>query len=294
MPKAIITGATGYIGSHVVRELLRNGWKVSIISQPEFGYDNISDIKDKLEIFEYSGCIADLIQFFRYSDADVVMHLAAAVITNYTSEQVSVLINSNIAFGTQILEAMKQSSVNLFVGTGSYWQNFNSDDYNPVDLYAATKEAFEKILQYYVDACGIRAITLRLYDVYGEDDRRPKLWTLLRDIAGTGRVLDISAGDQYLDMIHVQDVAKAFIAAYNRLVYHCVAKNEVYAVRSGHLMKLKDIVGKFQNIIGKEILLNWGGRPYKSREVMSPNETIPLIPDWQAEVSLEEGFARFI
>lgn len=202
MPRCIITGATGYIGSHVAKYLIDNNWEVSIVAQPQFGYSNIEAFKHKLKIFEYEGDITKLIQFFKEQDADVVMHLAAAVITNPTPEQIPVLIQSNVEFGSEILEAMRQSGTRLFIGTGSYWQNYNSDSYNPVDLYAATKEAFEKILQYYVDAFKFRAVTLRLFDVYGEDDKRPKLWSLLRDIAGTNQSIDISAGEQ-LSLIHI-------------------------------------------------------------------------------------------
>ena len=173
MPNCIITGATGYIGSHVLRHLLDKGWEVSIVAQSNFGYANIEDLIPQIDVFEYEGDISSLIDFFKRKNADVVMHLAAAVITNYKPEQIPTLIRSNIEFGTEILEAMRQSATRLFIGTGSYWQNYKSDSYSPVDLYAATKEAFEKILQYYVEAFGIRAITLRLFDIYGEDDRRP-------------------------------------------------------------------------------------------------------------------------
>ena len=109
---------------------------------------------------EYDGNASSLCDYFRSVKADVVFHLAAAVITNHTPDQVAVLVQSNIQFGTEILEAMKQSGIKLIVSTGSYWQNYNSDSYNPVDLYAATKEAFEKIVQYYVDAFDIRHINL--------------------------------------------------------------------------------------------------------------------------------------
>lgn len=292
-PTAIITGATGYIGSHVVRLLLGRGWNIGIIAQPEFGYGYIEDIRSQIDVFEYDGDINRLIGYFKGKNADVVMHLAAAVITNYTPEQIPVLIRSNIEFGTQVLEAMKFSATRLFIGTGSYWQNYNSDTYNPVDLYAATKEAFEKILQYYVDAFGFRAVTLRLFDVYGEDDRRPKLWTLLRDIAGTDRSLDISAGEQMLDMVHVNDVADAYEAAYRHLRENPGVHNEIFGVYTGEMKSLKEIVELYKKILGKEMKLNWGARPYKDREVMRPFEGYAKLPNWENNITLEMGLTKF-
>ena len=292
-PTAVITGATGYIGSHVVRHLLGQGWNIGVITQPELGYGYIEDIKSQIDIFEYDGGIDRLIGYFKDKNADVVMHLAAAVITNYKPEQIPVLIRSNIEFGAQVLEAMKSGSTRLFIGTGSYWQNYQSDTYNPVDLYAATKEAFEKILQYYVDAFGFRAITLRLFDVYGEDDRRPKLWTLLRDIAGTGKTLDISAGEQLLDMVHVSDVARAYECAYHYLIENPASRNEIFGVCTGEMKSLKDIVGLYQKILGKEMKLNWGVRPYKNREVMRPFEGYDKLPNWHPNITLKDGLTKF-
>lgn len=292
-PSAIITGATGYIGSHVTKYLLNRGWDIAIIAQPEFGYGYIEDIRSQIDIFEYNGDIDLLIEYFKRKNADVVMHLAAAVITNYTPEQIPVLIRSNIEFGTQVLEAMKHSSTRLFIGTGSYWQNYNSDTYNPVDLYAATKEAFEKILQYYVDAFDFRAITLRLFDVYGEDDRRPKLWTLLRDIAGTDKSLDISAGEQLLDLVHVDDVARAYECAYEWLVSNPVIRNEIFGVYTGQMKPLKEIVGLYQKILNKKMKLNWGARPYKKREVMKPFSGYAKLPNWQQDITIEIGLTKF-
>lgn len=293
MPSCILTGGTGYIGSHVAKHLLDRGWEVSIIAQPQFGYENIAGFKDQLEIFEYNNDIEELIAFFKKKDADVVMHLAAAVITNYTPQQIPILIRSNIEFGTEILEAMKYSNTRLFIGTGTYWQNYNSDTYNPVDLYAATKEAFEKILQYYVDAFGFRAITLRLFDVYGEDDKRPKLWTLLRDIAGTDKSIDLSPGEQLLDMVHISDVSRAYEAAYYCLKDDHDIHNGVYGVSSGSLNPLKEIVSLFKSIISREMLLNWGARPYKVREVMKPYQGYKSLPNWKAEINLTDGLTKF-
>lgn len=290
--KCIITGATGYIGSHVLKHLLSKGWEVHIISDPRFGYDNIKDVLTQIDVFEYSGDINALCLYFQKIQADVVFHLAAAVITNYKPEQVPVLIQSNVQFGTEVLEAMKQSNTRMIVSTGSYWQNYNSENYNPVDLYAATKEAFEKIVQFYVDAFGFRHINLRLFDVYGEDDKRPKLWNTLKEIAGTGKHLAVSPGEQQLDLIHISDVCTAYETAYYTLLKNETISNETYGVRTGITYSLREAIRLLEECMGKRILVDFGAKPYKEREVMKPCDKYKYLPKWKAVVTLEEGFRR--
>lgn len=290
----IITGATGYIGSHVLKYLLFKGWDIHVVADPRFGYDNIKDVFNKIDIFEYEGDVNSLCSYFQRINADVVFHLAAAVITNYTPVQVPVLIQSNIQFGAEILEAMKQSNLKLIVSTGSYWQNYNSDEYNPVDLYAATKEAFEKIVKYYVEAFDFRHINLRLFDVYGKGDKRPKLWNILKQIAGTDEVIDISPGEQLLDMVYISDVCSAYEQAFYILHNQKNIRNEIYGVYTKNRKPLKDIIELYANIIGKPILVNFGGRPYKKREVMTPTDKIQILPGWEAQVNLKEGLKMVV
>lgn len=292
--KCVMTGATGYIGSHVLKYLLSKGWDIHVVADPKFGYANIEDVLSQIDVFEYDGNIPTLCDYFQNVKPDVVFHLAAAVITNYKPEQVPVLIQSNVQFGAEILEAMKSSDTKLLVSTGSYWQNYNSDTYNPVDLYAATKEAFEKIVQYYVDAFGFRHVNLRLFDVYGEDDKRPKLWNALRDIAGTNQHIAVSPGEQLLDLIHISDVCTAYEAAYLALISNAFILNETYGVRTGVTHSLRDAISVLEKAIGKTINVDYGLKPYKQREVMCPCSNYKFLPDWRSNVSLEEGFARFV
>lgn len=293
MKKAIVTGGTGYIGSHLVRQLMEEGWQVSLIAQPEFGYHNVSDVLDRIEIFEYTGNVDELIAFFSKVAPDAVFHLAAAVLTSYQPHQISTLIQSNIQFGTEVLEAMTRSGCSKIVSTGSIWQSFNGELYNPVDLYAASKQAFETVLKYYTEACGINAVTLRIFDVYGEDDKRPKLLNLVRDIAFTDRVLDVSPAQQRLDMVHISDICSAYVAAYHYLTENRDVKNAVFGVYSGRRIKLQELLLKFGEILQIPVQVNFGGKPYKAREVMEPFDGLEVIPGWTAQVDLDEGLSRF-
>lgn len=293
MATAIVTGASGYIGLHVVRNLLAQGWTVNAIIREGSNIPGNHESESNLDIFQYDGKIESLIEYFQCINADVTMHLAAAVITNPKPHQISDIIDANIKFGTEVLEAMTKSSTRLFISTGTYWQNYDgTDQYNPVDLYSASKEAFEKIITYYVEAHEIRHINLRLFDVYGADDVRPKLWNLLKRISYTGEELNISAGEQLMDMVYIDDVVSAYLKAFELFQSKPLLKNEIYNVSSSSLMKLKDIVLLYESLLKKKLNLNWGRRPYRQREVMVPNNTYPILPNWEPKVDIKSGLTR--
>ncbi|ADO82595.1 NAD-dependent epimerase/dehydratase family protein [Ilyobacter polytropus] len=292
MKKAIITGGTGFVGSNLSRELLRQGWEVSIIAQKKFGYKNIEDIRDKVNIFEYEGDIDQLINFFQNTNANVVFHLASVFISEHKSEEVDLLIDSNLKFGAQILEAMKKSKTKLIINTGTSWQHYHSDAYNPVCLYAATKEAFEKLIEYYIAGEGIRGITLKLFDTYSETDTRPKLINLLHKFSLEKTQLDMSPGDQVIDLVHVDDVVNAFIKAYEYISENKEIQYEKYAVSSGREVKLKELIELYEKVSGEKILVKWGGRTYRKREVMKLWRNFKTLPGWTCNISLEEGLKR--
>lgn len=291
--KALITGATGFIGSKLCRRLLKESWEVYIISKENDNYDNIKDIYNKVNIYEYSGNINEMISHMKKIRVDVVFHLASAIVTEHKIEDVNNLLDSNLKFGTHILEGMKYSETKYLVNTGSYWQNFESDDYNPVDLYAATKEAFQSIVKYYAEVEGIKAITLKLFDTYSENDKRNKLLNLLKKYAEEGSEVNLSLGEQYLDLVHVDDVVSAFINAFS-LLNSGEVKYEIYGVSSERLIKLKEVVAYFEKVLNEKIKVNFGGRPYRKREVMLPCRTLKKMPNWNINIKLEEGIRKII
>jgi nucleoside-diphosphate-sugar epimerase len=293
MKKAIITGGTGFIGSNLCKKLIKQNWEVYLISRKTSKYDNLKEIKDKITIFEYEGNLKKLINWFKKVKADVVFHLASVIIVEHKVEDIDNLIDTNLKFGTQILEAMKESQTLKIINTGTFWQHYNNEKYNPVCLYAATKEAFEKILKYYIEAENFRAITLKLFDTYGERDKRPKLINLLNKFANKQIELNMSPGEQIIDLVHVEDVANAFIKAYELLKKNTKINYKEYAVSSCRKIKLKELVEIYKNITGNKINVNWGGRPYRKREVMHPWHDFEILPNWNCKISLENGLKRY-
>lgn len=291
--KAIVTGATGFVGCNLCRKLVLQDWEVYIISRKTSDYTNIEDIKDRINIYEYTQNMADLIAFFEKADADVVFHLASLFIAEHKTEQIDPLVDSNLKFGLHVLEAMKETNTSLIINTGTSWQHYHTNEYNPVNLYAATKEAFECLMKYYIEAENIRAITLKLFDTYGETDRRPKLINLLNQFADEKRELKMSPGEQVLDLVHVDDVTNAFIKAYEYLKSDTEVKNETYGVGTKNTIQLKELVKLFEQLTGKKLNVEWGGRSYRNREVMRLWNSYDTLPKWEIKIKLDEGLLRY-
>ncbi|MEP1488978.1 MAG: NAD(P)-dependent oxidoreductase [Algibacter sp.] len=291
--KVIITGATGFVGSNLSRELINKNFDVYIIVRENSGFNNISDFIDKVKLYKYNGKVEDLIIFFKEVRPIGVFHLASNFIAEHNYNQVDSLIDSNILFGVHLLEAMKESGVKKIINTGTSWQHYNNEDYNPVCLYAATKQAFEALLEYYVHAEGFKVITLKLYDTYGENDSRPKLINLLNQFADDNTELNMSPGNQLLNLVHVSDVCKAFFVAWELIKSNDKYEHKCYTVSSEKEYNLKELIKLFETSIGKSIKVNWGGKSYRKREVMNLWNSGEKLPNWSAQITLEEGLKRY-
>jgi nucleoside-diphosphate-sugar epimerase len=160
-----------------------------------------------------------------------------------------------------------------------------------VCLYAASKKAFEAVLRYYQELFKIKAVTLKLHDTYGASDRRSKLFTTLRK-HGENTVLPMSAGDQKLDLVYIDDVVDAYIVAAHRLLSRKNSDLEEFAVSSGNQVSLRDIVELYAQITKKKMRIDWGKRPYRLREVMVPWTKGSSLPGWEPKISLSEGIMR--
>lgn len=291
MKKAIVTGATGFIGSNLCKYLIKNNYEVSIVSRPTSNYENLDSILNKVKVFEFEDNLDSLIDFFKEAKADVVFHLAAVAVNQHKTQDIDRLLDGNIKFGLYILEAMKQTDVPFIINTGTYWQHFESDEYNPLNLYAATKQSFQDLIKYYTSAEDIKAITLKLFDTYGPLDNRPKLLNLLYDSANKGEPLDMSPGEQYVDLVYIDDIVKAFVKAHEYISN--IEEYEEFAVATGELITLKELVKSFEIELGKEIKVNWGGLNYREREVMKPWNKYKTLPNWKCDISLKQGLSKF-
>ena len=297
MNRALVTGAAGFIGSHLIAHLHRAGWEIAVIAHTR----SLQTIDDAAvhRVYQYTGQTSELIAALDDFKPTTVFHLASLFLAAHTPDQIEPLISANVLFGTQLLEAMSKADCTVLVSAGTGWQNytpqppFNAPDFMPVNLYAATKQAFEDILLYYVQVASLRSIALRLFDSYGPGDTRRKLLRLLLDTLKTGQPLDMSPGDQIIDLVHVDDICRAFLHAANLALELPEPAAMVYAISGKQRMTLQQVAATLEEAADRKLPLRFGQRPHRPREVMHPWEGPPL-PGWEPKVTLLEGLRNLI
>ena len=284
MKTALVTGATGFIGGRLARRLLDDGWRVTALVRPGSKLTGCPGLKRHV----HDGSTEYLVRLLRRLRPDVVFHLASLFLAEHAPADVRPLVESNVLLGCQLAEAMAQSRTLRLVNTGTSWQHYHEAAYDPINLYAATKQAFADILAYYEGAHGLRTVTLELFDTYGPGDPRRKLLAALRRAAEAD--VAFSAGRQLIDLVHVADVVEAFVTAARRLLAGRVRRGETYAISSGRPRPLREVAAVFARTNGLRLRVKWGARPYRPREVMRPWSRGRRLPGWRPKIGLEEGF----
>ena len=287
--RVLVTGSTGFIGFHLTNRLVSDDREVHVIVRPSSNLNLLNNIKDKIVIHEHDGTTFGILSIIERSKPVIVFHLASVSPSQHAVQDIDSLIKSNVLFGNQLVEAMVKKHVYYLINTGTYWQHYQNKDYSPVCLYAATKQAFEAILQFYTETTAIKVITLKLFDTYGPNDPRPKLFNQLKKAIERNESLDVSPGDQLIDVVYISDIIEAYVVSAKRLLNGIGNKSEEFAISSGKPIHLKELVKKYLQIVEKKVDIRWGGRNYRSREVMIPWDKGNMLPGWKPLITIEEG-----
>ena len=273
MSRIMLTGGTGFLGSRLTRSLIKAGHEVGLVGRDTSTFENLLSlglVQDRAYEFFVTNLEIEKIENAVHSfKPDIVVHVAAISSGPRDFENISKQIDANIKFPSLILNAAFNFGCYRFVNTGTSWQETSGSGYKPFDFYSATKQSFENIIEDYV-LDGLSCVTFRLFDVFGENDPRPKLLNLLNRIAQSGEMLQMSPGEQKIDLVHVDIVCEHYLEAISRLENNQVNAHEIYSISGENPRTLREIVSEVEKKYGKKINITWGGREYRQREVMDP------------------------
>lgn len=288
----LVTGGTGFIGSHIIDHLLEKKHSVTSLDTLEPKRDDINYIN--CDILDLNGLKA------AFKDIDVVYHLAAVSNVNnvYQEPIKSVAINST---GTvKILEAARLCDVSrvIFASTEWVYSGLITDEIIREDtplkptehLYSATKIASEYFCISYWELYKVPYTILRYGIPYGPRARRGTVFPIFVENALSGKPLTIfGEGDQFRQFIYISDLAAANVAALNEK-----AKNQIYNVTGDLKLTVKMIAEKIKEIIENVEIEYKEARPGDYKGAVISIEKAKQDLGWKPRMPFDEGLKLYI
>lgn len=250
---ALVTGGAGFIGSNVVKKLLKEGWKVKVIDNLSTGhFENLID----LNVDFYNFDILDLDDMGKvFENVDVVFHLAASVGRQKSIEYPVVDASINVIGTINVLQSMIKYSVPRIVYSSSaaiYGELIGSeiDELHPLtpnSPYGVTKLASEQMIMAYHMIYGLEAFALRYFNIYGVNQRYDLYGNVIpifaKRLSSKENVIIFGSGKQTRDFVNVKDVANAnYLAAISN-------KNHgIYNIGSGTTISINELADKMSKL----------------------------------------------
>jgi nucleoside-diphosphate-sugar epimerase len=282
MTTIFITGATGYLGSNVVKMLLQNGYRVIAIKREKSKIDRINAllINPNLQLCD----ITEIQQVFETKSIDLVLHLATCYGRN--NETDDEIFQSNVLFPSQILELAIKNKINYFINTHTVLRS-------GVNLYSATKHRFYNQLDQHKKYFRNIVNIIPEY-FYGPDDDHWKLITMiLNKLSCDEPFINFSSGIQKRNFVYLDDMVEALKIIINGTFKNEVSSevyigsNEIYTIKQlAEICKLKMPDSKTQ--------LNFGVLPDRVDEINYYNFKEINRLGWQAKTTLEQGIVKMI
>jgi len=275
--KILITGGAGYIGSHIVKELLEKKHQVFIYDNLVKGHRQaILNLRQSVLSQRQSvpllieGDLADknkLNQVLKKYKPKVVIHLASFIEAGESMEKPEKYFQNNVLNGLNLLEAMVENKIKFVIFSSSaavYGQPKKipieeNHPLKPINIYGQTKYVFEEILRYFDKKYSLKYISLRYFNAAGADlsgeigeDHRPEthlIPNVLKVALGQKKYFEIY-GDNYStkdgscirDFIHVTDLAHAHILALKSLIKK--KQSKIYNLGSEKGFSVKEVLEK--------------------------------------------------
>lgn len=298
--KILLFGGGGFIGSTVADRLLTYGHKLRIFERPR-----VSPYREFKGDESVEWIAGDLASTHDVSDAiqgvDAVLHLVSTTLPKNSNDDPIYDVQSNVVSSLHILNAMVAHGVRDIVFISSGGTVYGSPVYvpidekhptNPVVSYGITKLTIEKYLQMYERLHGLKAITLRVANPYGERQRietaQGAVGVFLHH-ALKGIPIDIwGDGSVTRDYIHVSDVAEAFVKALNYK-----GDQRLFNVSSGIGTSLNELIRGLESVLQKSIQRRYlPGRPFDVPVSVLCNNLARRELEWNSLISMPEGIAR--
>ncbi len=305
----VVTGAGGFIGSHVVEQLVREGASVrAMLRYTSRGQRGCLDLLPEDVLSGVAITLGDVRDFDAVREvtrgADAVFHLAALIGIPYSYEHPQEVIDTNVGGTSNVLLAAKELGTLERVVLTSTSEVYGSavrvpmDEDHPLQAqspYSATKIAGDALGLSFHRSFGLPVTIVRPFNAYGPRQSARAVIPTIVSQAVAGETLKLGTLDTRRDFTFVEDTARAFV----QIGGSDASAGEVVNAGSGREVTIREIVQKVGEITGRDLGVETDEqrlRPSKSEvtRLLSDSSKADRLAGWRAETTLEEGLRRTV
>ena len=286
MKKILITGATGFVGSNIFLNLKDKSNIYLLIRRKKAKKINLSFFKKKKNIkIIFFGDYGELRKKLKKIKVDIIIHCATHYIKFHKNSDISKIIESNIIFGSILIENLKNLKAKKFINFTTVWENYNGIKNNSFNLYSTSKTLFRKLLEFSRKKNkNIKFYNLFISDTYGADDKRVKLINVLKKNYKKNKITKIISKNLYINLINIKDI----IEAVNLVIKKNVSSGN-YSLSNISDYKISKIIDKV-NKKNKKIKIKWRSSKFIKEKIYKYKK----IPFWKAKFSNLNNLSNFI
>ena len=294
--RILITGASGFIGRYLVKELSRRGAFISMFDREsiQFSFGNEKFVGDLRETKAIDACV-------QQSNPDIIFHLAASKERSSAVEDFYRAIEINLVGSLNLFSAAaKLKTLNSIVvmGTAEEYGHTHCPFVEnarevPVSVYSFSKLCVTKLCEVLYCTHKLPFVIVRPSLVYGPGQDTDMFLPALIDSLVKDKPFPMTLGAQTRDFIYISDIINALILA----VQSKESKGQVINIGSGLLVTIADIALMVGKMLNKVELIQFGKRDYRFGEIKNyfvDNSKAKKLLDWKPMVDLEDGLRRTI
>ena len=283
----LLTGTTGFVGYKFLSFALSNGFSVvDILREKNKKNKKIRKLRNaypkkyKNIFFANNNNLSSQLKNIK---ADYFINFATLYSNNHSHSQIVDFIESNILFPTLIYDIIN-NKIKKMINFGSMMQHSKDEKLISKNLYAATKNAFEMIANYYVNTNNkTKFYNIKFYESFGDNDKRKKIIPTIINNYKQNKITKIISKQLALNIIHTDDIINSIMILLNNNI-----TSGTYCIKNTNNIKISQLIDMLNKVLNKKIKVKYGNKSITSNYY----NNLKILPYWKPNKNLENKIIK--
>ena len=278
----LITGCTGFLGSYLLKEFIKNNFKIIGIKRSSSNTYRINKFMNKCKFYDIDK--STLSEIFINNDIDIVIN----TVTNYgrRDNKISSIVDTNLMFSLKLIEESINNKIKCFINTDTLLER-------DLNAYALSKAQVIDWMKFLSNQ-DIKMINIKIEHMYGPlDDENKFIYYLINQLKSNVEKINLTSGIQKRDFIYIDDIVNAYLIIIKNI--NKFNSFEEFELGSGKSVEVKEFINLIYEEIDKKhkisTKLDFGVIPYRENEKMNIEVNISKLVslEWKNSTSLKSG-----